>query len=93
MRKIIARLARIYTGFRILFQGAVATHKTFHLQTRNGKGSLQAAHRPRRYFAVKMDSGRSGIMRCLKVESYQDFSRPCYSVDFLFTGWYVDELF
>lgn len=70
------------------FEG-VRIVRTFCLSYRNGKGYLQTFNKPDKYFAVRMDSGRLGIMKTDKVKEYFDFGRVCYTVDFHFSGRYV----
>jgi len=72
------------------FRASVPVIKPFCLTYRNGGGYLQIGYQPPSYFAVAMDSGRFGIMRRTKCESYHDFGQTCYSVDFKFTGDYKE---
>ena len=81
-------IGRAFLDWLLRFEG-VRTVRTFFLSYRNGKGYLQTSDKPDKYFAVKMDSGRLGIMKADKVEKYSDFGRACYTVSFHFTGRYV----
>lgn len=79
----------IYVLIRFEWSGAVRITKPLFMDYKNGSGYLQIANRkPPKYFAIKMQSGRYGIMRTTECASYSDFSCPCYSVSFRSTEFY-----
>jgi len=54
-------------------------------------GYMQVVDEPPKYFGLKMNSGRIGIMKCLKVRVFRDFGVSCYGVKFRFTGHYCKD--
>ncbi len=84
-------LKRLSSNLKIAWYSDARVIKPFYLMHNQdtGKGYLQIGWKPPKHFAVKMNSGRLGIMCCTDISSYSDFGHTCYQVDFRFTGLYM----